>query len=199
VDDARTLSGRLPVTAEVAGDSFYQATFYQRTPSGWRLLGTDDNAPYRVFADVSGLTAGTEVTFAAVVKDNAGRVRRATGTATIPQPPPPVTTATVHYNRPNGDYDSWGLHLWGDAIADGVATDWAAPRQRDEIDGFGAVYRIPLRDGTLPVNFIMHTPSGDTVPDTREPGGDRSFVPADHAEIWLKQGDPAIYFEPPPP
>ena len=109
----------------------------------------------------------------------------------------PVTTAVVHYLRPAGDYADWGLHLWGDAIADGVATDWAAPRQRDGVDAFGAVYQIPLKDDTKPVNFIMHRPSGDVVPDTREPGGDRSFVPLEHPEIWLVQGDPTVYFSPP--
>ena len=31
--------------------------------------------------------------------------------------------ATVHYHRPDGQYGGWGLHLWGDAIADGVGTD----------------------------------------------------------------------------
>jgi hypothetical protein len=78
-----------------------------------------------------------------------------------------------------------------------VATAWDAPRQRDGVDAFGAVYRIPLKDDTKPVNFIMHQPSGDTVPDTREPGGDRSFVPLEHPEIWLVQGDPTVYFSPP--
>jgi len=108
-----------------------------------------------------------------------------------------VTTAIVHYRRPAGDFDQWGLHLWGDAIADGVATTWDAPRQRDGTDAFGAFYRIPLKDDTKPVNFIMHQPSGDVVPDTREPGGDRSFVPLEHPEIWLVQGDPTVYFSPP--
>jgi alpha-amylase len=50
-----------------------------------------------------------------------------------------------------------------------------------------------LKDDTKPVNFIMHLPSGDTVPDTREPGGDRSFVPSNDAEVWIKQGDPTVY------
>jgi hypothetical protein len=200
VDDSATVRGRLPVVAAVSGDSFYQTTFYQRVGSGgWKLLGTDDNAPYRVFPDVSGLAVGTEVQFLAAVKDNAGHVSRARSTATVPAPPPPVTTATVHYQRTAGDYDSWGLHLWGDAVAEGVATAWDAPRQRDGVDGYGAVYRIPLRDGQVPVNFIVHTPSGDVVPSTREPGGDRSFVPAEHAEIWLLQGDPTVYFEDPTP
>ena len=66
------------------------------------------------------------------------------------------------------------------------------------MDAFGAVYAIPLVDDTKAVNFIMHLPSGDSVPSTREPGGDRSFVPLDHPEIWLKQGDPTVYFTQPP-
>jgi alpha-amylase len=198
-----TTAGRLPVTATVAGTSFNQVTFYQR-PAGssrarWTLLGTDDNAPYRVFPSVAGQAPGSTVEYLAVVKDNAGHQARATRVATVPEPPAPVTTAVVHYLRPAGDYDTWGLHLWGDAIAEGVATDWAAPRAPSDIDSSGAVFRIPLKDGTLPVNFIVHTPSGDTVPTTREPGGDRSFVPTEHPEIWLQAGDPTIRYTPPTP
>jgi alpha-amylase len=284
---------RAEVRAEVAGDGFAEVTFLARVGNGgWRSIGTDDNAPYRVFHDVADLEPGTRVQYKAVVLDNAGHSRAsAVRTGTVAPPAieleaptdggrvrgrvevravatpdhpdyavtfyrqvgdgpwtaigtdtsspvytafddttwlangsvvryravltyapgrtvesatrsvtvvtEPVTTAVVHYLRPAGDYDSWGLHLWGDAIADGVATAWDAPRQRDGIDGFGAVYQIPLKDDTKPVNFIMHQPSGDTVPDTREPGGDRSFVPLEHPEIWLVQGDPTVHFSPP--
>ena len=31
---------------------------------------------------------------------------------------------TVHYHRNNADYDGWGLHLWGSAVAANVATTW---------------------------------------------------------------------------
>ena len=58
-------------------------------------------------------------------------------------------------------------------------------------------YEVPIADPAKPLNFIVHRPSGDSVPSTREPGGNRSFVPAEHDEIWLKQGDPAVYFTPP--
>ena len=44
---------------------------------------------------------------------------------------------------------------------------------------------------------MVHKPLGDSVPTTREPGGDRSFSPAAHPEIWLKQGDVTVYFTPP--
>jgi alpha-amylase len=48
------------------------------------------------------------------------------------------------------------------------------------------------------VNFIMHLPSGDTVPSTREPGGDRSFLPINNPEVWIVQGDPTVYTSKPP-
>ncbi len=288
--------GRVEVRADVAGTSFYEVTFQARSGSGaWQAIGTDDNAPYRVFHDVADLPAGSPVQYRAIVLDNAGHERmsgaRATKVAapelaleaptagakvrgetevravatpdhsanvvtfqrrvaggdwttigtddsspvytvfddvaalgaptgteigyraildhgagtvtttarTVEVAPPPIDTAVVHYKRTASDYADWGLHLWGDAIADGVATTWDAPRQRAGTDAFGAVYNVPLKDDTKPVNFILHRPSGDQVPTTREPGGDRSFTPIDHPEIWLLQGDPEVYFSPPPP
>jgi hypothetical protein len=291
--DPGELRDRAEVRAEVGGDGFAEVTFLARAGGGgWKPIGTDDNAPYRVFHDVADLAPGTRVQYKAVVLDNAGHARasqvrsgvvappaivleaptdggRVRGTVEVravatPEHPhyavtfqrqvgdgpwtpigtdtsspvytafddttgladgsvvryravltyapgktvtsatrsvtvvvTPVTTAVVHYLRPAGDYADWGLHLWGDAIADGVATTWEAPRQRNEIVDGVAVYQIPLKDDTKPVNFIMHRPSGDVVPDTREPGGDRSFVPLEHPEIWLVQGDPTVYFSPP--
>jgi alpha-amylase len=47
------------------------------------------------------------------------------------------------------------------------------------------------------LNYVIHQPSGDTVPTTREPGGDRAFVPAVSPEVWVSSGDPTIYAAPP--
>jgi alpha-amylase len=289
---------RMQVSADVAGSSFYEVTFYAKTGrGGWTPIGTDDTAPYRVFHDVAGLRAGTEVQYKAVVLDNAGhtatsrardarvpapaltveapaegsnvrgtvevravadpergthvvRFERSIGDgawttigrdtsspaytvfddlaplglaagtriryrAVLAEPDgtrvtsavrtvryagPPLTTATVHYLRPAGDYTGWGLHLWGDGIdrevLDQVA--WDRPWPPTRIENGWAEYDITLTDDTKPVNFIVHLPNGDTVPTSREPGGDRSFVPIDHPQIWLKQGDPTVYTSPPP-
>jgi alpha-amylase len=285
---------RLQVEAEVDGDSFYEVTFLARERHrGWRAIGTDDNAPYRVFHDVADERPGDRIEYKAVVLDNAGHTRTSRSrTATIAQPSITITTpaeggnvrdevlvtaavvpehaddvvtferrvgsgpwtsigrdssspvytvrddisfieedttvsyratldgrvtsavrtanvvaeaietAIVHYNRPAGDYGSveegWGLHLWGTAI--GIPeTAWGDPFERlGDLDSFGAVYEIPIADDTARVNFIMHLPGRDDIPTGREPGGDRFFIPLDHPEIWLKQGDPAIYFSPPP-
>ena len=295
-----TARDRAEIAADVSGSSFYEVTFFAREGGRWRAIGTDDNAPYRVFGDIADKAPGTRIEYKAVVLDNARHTRTSsTRTLTVAPPaivleaPPqngrvrgivevravatpehanyvvtiqrrvnggawtdvgtdssspvytafdntaslpdnatveyravltyapgqtvtsetrtvtvvqtPVTTATVHYNRPAGDYgalpDGWGLHMWGDAVEPAVLATiaWDKPFQRTGMDAFGAVYAIPLQDDTKPVNFIMHLPSGDSVPATREPGGDRSFVPLDHPEIWLKQGDPTVYFSRPPP
>ena len=283
--------GRVPVSANVLGSSFYDVTFQAKIGTGaWTTIGTDDNAPYRVFHDLSEVAPGTTVAYRAGVLDNAGnrkvspdvtlQVAEPSITITAPtegagvrdtvelaaqalpdrrtysvtferstndgaswtpvrtddsQPvyaatddiseltgdilyravltyaagktvvsasrsvsvAPVVTTAVIHYKRPGGDYSDWGLHLWGDGVTTPTA-DWGAPQQESGIDDFGAYFNVPLTDDTKRLWFIVHRPSGDTVPDTREPGGDRSFVPMQNPEIWLVQGDPTIYLSPPP-
>jgi hypothetical protein len=196
---APQVSGRPEVAADVAGDSLYQVSFY--ASSGGRLtpLGTDDNAPYRVFPDLSAYAPGTSLRLLAVAKDNAGHVSAARATTTV------VAAqgggggvATIHYHRADGNYAGWGLHLWGDAIAEGVGTTWDAPRPPTRTDDFGDVFEIPLADAAAALNYIIHQPSGDSVPTTREPGGDRAFVPAVSPEVWVLSGDPTIYTSRPP-
>ncbi len=97
--------------------------------------------------------------------------------------------ATVHYQRPDGDYTDWGLHLWGDAIADGVATEWDAPRPADGTDDFGAYWNVPLKDESQPLNFIIHKG------DEKDPGPDQSFIPAQDASKWVMSGDETMYAE----
>ena len=62
------------------------------------------------------------------------------------------------------------------------------------MDAFGAVYAIPLKDDTKPVNFIMHLPAGDSVPRRASRAATARSSPLDHPEIWLKPGDATIYF-----
>jgi alpha-amylase len=287
--------GRMHVSATVAGSGFAEVTFYARTGHGrWTPIGTDDNAPYQVFHDVSEIRAGTSVEYRAVVLDNAGHTRTSSARpARVPAPAltigapaeggsvrgtvevratadperashvvrfersiadgawttigrddsspaytvrddlsglglaagtqvryravladphvvsavrtvryagPPLTTATVRYHRPAGDYADWGLHLWGEAVdpATLARTAWDRPLPPTRVENGWAVFDIPLADDTKPINFIVHRPGGDAVPTTREPGGDRTFTPLDHPEIWLEQGDPTVYTTPPP-
>ncbi|KGN43072.1 alpha-1,6-glucosidase [Knoellia aerolata DSM 18566] len=71
-----TVAGRAEVAADVTTSTFAQTTFLYR-PVGtatWRPIGTDDNAPFRVFHDVAGMPLGSVLEYRAVVRDAAGRV-----------------------------------------------------------------------------------------------------------------------------
>ena len=79
---------RTGVVADIPHDSFYEVTFLAKAGNGsWKDIGTDDNAPYRVFQDTSDIEPGTQVSYKAVVLDNAGHTSTsATRTVTIPAP-----------------------------------------------------------------------------------------------------------------
>jgi alpha-amylase len=104
------VSGRPEVGATIGEDSLYQVAFYSRVAGTerWTALGTDDNAPYRVFPDVSGYAVGTRLELLAVAKDTGGHVSSATGSTTVVAPPGGgAGEAIVHYRRTDG-YDGWG-------------------------------------------------------------------------------------------
>ncbi len=116
---------------------------------------------------------------------------------------------TIRYKRFDGNYgvgapDYWGLHLWSDggnnAIDPAAETAWGAPRPADGVDDYGAFFNVPLNAAdpdavNKPLYFIVHKPSGDnTAPGgDREPGGDRLFIPAESASVWLVEQDIAVY------
>jgi alpha-amylase len=80
--------GRMRVSAQVDGSSFYEVTFQAKVGDGrWRSIGTDDSAPYQVFHDTSGSATGTSLRYRAVVLDNAGHTAWSdTRATTVPAP-----------------------------------------------------------------------------------------------------------------
>jgi hypothetical protein len=94
---------------------------------------------------------------------------------------------TIHYQRPDGDYEGWGLHLWGDGIADDVATEWEQPRLADDTSEYGISWNVPIADAAQPLNFIIHRG------EEKDPGPDQLLLPQDDAEVWLMSGDETIY------
>ena len=177
--------------------------FERRVGDGeWTPIGTDDSSPaYTVFDDLSalGLAAGTAVAYRATLTEPDGTTVTSE-VRTVQAAGPPATMATLHYFRPAGDYGEWGLHLWGDAVDPDVLAQitWDDPWPLTRVEDGWAAYEIPLQTDEVPVNFIMHLPGGDTVPTSREPGGDRSFVPIDSPEVWIVQGDPTVHTSRPP-
>ncbi len=94
---------------------------------------------------------------------------------------------TIHYQRDDGQYEGWGLHLWGDAIDPAAGTEWATPKAFDGIDEVGAYWTVPIVNSDAPVNFIIHKG------DEKDPGPDQSFNPADQADAYVRSGNEIIY------
>ena len=70
------VGGRAEIGAAMPGNAFAEVTFLQR-PVGtttWTPIGTDDNAPYRVFHDVTGLAKGTLLEYRMVARDIDGNL-----------------------------------------------------------------------------------------------------------------------------
>jgi pullulanase-type alpha-1,6-glucosidase len=90
-DPGGTVGGRAEIGVSVPDDGFNQVTFAWRPVGGdeWTVLGTDDNAPYRVFHDVTGLAKGTLLEYRAILKDNSGNVSVAGTYATVGDAPAP--------------------------------------------------------------------------------------------------------------
>jgi pullulanase-type alpha-1,6-glucosidase len=291
------VSGVTELGATLGSGDFAEVTFAVRggDDEAWEVVGTDDNAPYRVFLDTTRFAAGTTLQIKAVVRDRSGNLSSAKTTAKVVAPPdddvdtgrdhaivhydggedfglhlwgdvddseirewgdpkpfsgetdygrfawiklqpgasevgfivtdgdtkdveadrlfnpnatpeiwlrsgdPTIHTsraaaqgyAELHYLRPDGEYEDWGVHLWGGGLADGVATTWDAPRPPERIETDGdhrvAVFRIPLADVTEPVGFIIHRG------DEKDPGPDQSLVPAATPAPWVVSGEETVH------
>jgi hypothetical protein len=189
--------------------STHVVSFERRIADGpWTPIGTDDSSPaYTVFDDLASLNLaqGTVIQYRAILTEPNGTTVVSEIRTVQAASPEPATLATLRYFRPAGDYgdqnSGWGLHMWGDAVDPAVLAQvaWDNPWPWTRVEGGWAVYDIPLVTDEQPVNFIMHLPGGDTVPTTREPGGDRSFLPIDDPEVWIVQGDPTVYTSQPTP
>jgi glycosidase len=71
-------------------DLYAEVTFAMSVDGGaFTVLGTDDNAPYQIFASTEGLEPGTPLAFTAIVDDLSGHLASADATSEVPTPPPP--------------------------------------------------------------------------------------------------------------
>ena len=190
--DGATVVGKVEVGATLADPEFAEVTFAVKVgdATDWSVIGTDDNAPYRVFFDTTGLAEGTALAFKAVVRDASGNFDSDSGTAVVGavEPPPggggTPDYAVVHYQRPAGDYDGWGFHFWGDIDQ---TVEWTSPVPLAGEDAYGPFAWVKLLPNAAEVGFIPHKG------DEKDPGPDRFFNPSQNPEIWLKQGDLTVY------
>ncbi|MDM8521227.1 pullulanase-type alpha-1,6-glucosidase [Anaerolineales bacterium HSG6] len=96
---------------------------------------------------------------------------------------------TINYHRPDGAYDGWGLHLWGDALDASEVTDWSAPKMPTGAHEFGKYWQVKINPDKLdqPVNFIVHKG------DDKDPDADLMLDASSMGSAWVKSGDITVY------
>ncbi|WP_314251273.1 pullulanase-type alpha-1,6-glucosidase [Streptomyces sp. DSM 40907] len=95
-------------------------------------------------------------------------------------PPQDGSKAVLHYQRPDGAYDGWGLHVWTGAAN---PTDWSKPLLPTRTDSYGAVYEVPLAPGATSLSYILHKGDEKDLPT------DRSLdLKATGHEVWMLGG-----------
>ena len=93
------------------------------------------------------------------------------------------TTLTIHYNRPDGNYEGWNLWLW-ETGKDGASYDFTGT------DDFGAIAVVTMDTTALEYGFIVRLNEWEM----KDVDADR-FITASSgkAEVWLKSGDATVY------
>jgi len=119
----------------------------------------------------------------------------------------PEGQIAVHYFRPDGDYASWGVHLWEsfEKVKDGKVVgskdksdmplggiSWSAPMMPTGKDGFGIYWFVKVsefRNGKI--NYIIHKN------DIKEQCGKDIawFVETQGQEVFVNSGDCNTYFK----
>lgn len=95
--------------------------------------------------------------------------------------------ARVHFHRMDGDYDGWGLHVWGDGLMFDRKISWGRPLMPTGTDGFGVYYDIPISPTAQRVGFIIHKGAEKNVAE------DMSINVATTKEVWSIEGDVTLY------
>ncbi|MCY0926607.1 pullulanase-type alpha-1,6-glucosidase [Streptomyces sp. H27-H1] len=95
-------------------------------------------------------------------------------------PPQDQSKAVLHYQRPDGAYEGWGLHVWTGAA---TPTEWSKPVLPVRTDSYGAVYEVPLAAGAATLSYILHNGDAKDLPT------DQSLdVKANGNEVWMLGG-----------
>ncbi len=117
----------------------------------------------------------------------------------------PEGKIAIHYHRPDGKYDGWGLHTWESfQLKEEAADEWAEKKQSDRPlkgvtwfapmkpsgqDAFGLYWVIDASEfGNGRVNYIIH--KGDKKEQSNQ---DKFFLIKDTREAWVISGDNAVY------
>ena len=100
----------------------------------------------------------------------------------------PSNRGRIHYNRTAGDYEGWGLHIWGPDLDFVQEVTWGNPLAPAGKDAFGIYFDIPIQPGSGEIGFILHQGGRKNV------ARDMLWnISVQGAEIWQLEGDTTIY------
>ncbi|MFB9994373.1 pullulanase-type alpha-1,6-glucosidase [Deinococcus oregonensis] len=97
----------------------------------------------------------------------------------------PQNTARIHYQRADGAYTGWGLHVWEDTAK---PTEWAAPLAQTGKDDFGAYFDVALKPNAQKVGFLVHKG------DEKSPDSDLWLDLSRGRELFLKSGGTLVAY-----
>jgi hypothetical protein len=116
----------------------------------------------------------------------------------------PADHIALHYYRPDGKYDGWGVHFWEtfEKIEDGKITGpksksdmpimditWMNPMKPTGKDGFGVYWHVKaneFRNGKI--NYIIHRG------DSKDCVKDSTWMIGQGRQVFINQGDCTAYF-----
>ncbi|WP_308437096.1 pullulanase-associated domain-containing protein, partial [Streptomyces olivaceoviridis] len=172
----RTADGR---TAAFTGRDAYGAFAWLAPPEG------STEIPFTVEQD--GVTDGPARTLDFAAAPEVWTEQGSdTVTATRPEDAYPAqdpAKAVIHYHRPDGDYDGWGLHAWTGAAH---PPEWNDPIRPVRRDSFGLVFEVPLTDHADSLSYILHNKEEKDVASDEA----LDFSLYGH-EVWRVAGDSA--------
>jgi pullulanase len=138
--------------------------------------------------------------------------------------PPDITSVRVHYQRFDGKFNDWGVHIWATSGLDvaglkpGVVIDqWTNAVPFSDFNNFSqvkateVVFDIPVLnpkadDSRKTLEFIIHGKPPGGNPDNKDGRNDNIKVTYSAltinnkvGEIWLVQDDPTVYTSRPDP
>ena len=97
--------------------------------------------------------------------------------------------AVIHYNRADGQYDGWGMHLWdgyrNDSTQGDPAVTWPKAYPSSMVaDPFGIQFRVPLAANATKMAWIIHKG------DVKAVGSDQFLdMNKNGGEVWFVQDD----------
>src|SRR5690554_3866709 len=101
----------------------------------------------------------------------------------------PTDTARIHYQRSDGEYAGWVLHVWEDTTE---SVTWAQGLEQAGADDFGVYWDVGLQPGASRLGFIVH------MGDTKDPGPDMFVnIPQHGYEVWVVSGSDTVHTAPP--